>query len=276
LVQDEHPLAETHREKLLELGCDNTENGQESYMDYVWRPKRKPAEVISDFGSLSVPIEQVFNLFPWIRPRSFSIASYAPGQRIEIVAALVRYKTIMKEERFGLCSRWFEDLWPCAQVSIRVDRGTMRPEIIPDGPVVLMCAGTGIAPMLSLIHKIALMPVKPLTYLFFGCRKKSADALFLQDLQKLDWLKVFCEGSRDGPKGAAKVYLPNILLQQSALLYPCLLHPQSQWLLSGNSKLPAGVKKALSEIINSSTTIDGQSFVKNLILSERFFSETWS
>lgn len=276
MIQDEHPLAKTHREKLLELGCDNTEDGQESYMDYVWKPKRKPAEVISDFGSLAVPIEQLFNLFPWIKPRSFSIAAYAPGQRIEIVAALVRYKTVMKEERCGLCSRWFEDLQPGAQVSIRVDRGTMRPEIIPNGPIVLMCAGTGIAPMLSLIQKIALMPVKPLTYLFFGCRKKSADALFLQDLQKLDWLRVFCEGSRDGPKGTAKLYLPDILLQQSALLHPFLLHPRSQWLLSGNSKLPAGVKMALSEIINSGTTIDGQSLVQNLVLSKRFFSETWS
>lgn len=275
-VQDNHPLAEAHREKLLELGVSNTEDGQESYMDYVWRPKRKPAEVITDFGSLLVPIEQVFNLFPWIKPRSFSIASYAPGRRIEVVAALVRYKTSMKVDRFGVCSRWFEELQPGTNVLIRVDRGTMRPEISSETPMILMCSGTGLAPMLSIIQKTALLPVKPPVLLFFGCRKKEADALFLKDLQSLDWLRVFCEGSRDGPKGVAKVYLADILLQQSELVHSFLMHPNSQWFLSGNSKLPTSVKKALADIVNSRSQLEGESFVKNLVLSKRLFCETWS
>lgn len=278
LVSPTHSLAEAHREKLLELGCDQTDLGLDSHLDYIWRPKRKPVEALADFQSIqAVPLEWILDLFPWIRPRSFSIASYAPGDHVDLAVALVRYRTVMAEERVGLCSRWLEELAPSAQLRLAINAGSMRPVVDPEVPLILLCAGTGIAPMLSILDKIAMAPSKPPVYLFFGCRKRTGDALFIDDLiQKHAWLRVFCVGSRDGVKGVAKVYLPDILRKHADLVADLLLQPRSQWYLSGNSKLPAGVKKALGEIVAARLAVDGPEFVQRLVQSKRFHSETWS
>lgn len=277
LVSPNHPLAEAHHEKLLELGADLSEVGLDSYLDYAWRPKRKPAEVLLDFQSVKIPFEWILELFPWIKSRSFSIASYAPGERVDVVVALVRYKTIMAEERVGLCSQWLESIGPDAQLQVSINTGSMRPAINPQIPLVLLCSGTGIAPMLSIIEKISLASERPPVYLFFGCRKRSGDALFINELAgKYPWVHCFCVGSRDGPKGVAKAYLADILRQNSDLVAELLLHPQSQWYLSGNSKLPASVKKALGEIADSRLPISGSEFIQRLVQNRRFHSETWS
>jgi len=246
-------------------------------LDYVWRPKRKPAEVIGDFSSLSIPLGLVFELFPWIRPRSFSIASYAPRKEIVLLVALVRYKTIMKDERVGLCSQWMETLPLGSSVPLSVSKGTMPlGQLSADSPLVLMCAGTGLAPMLSIIERVKLMPVKPKVYLFFGCRKVGKDSFFLGELKNLEWLQVFCVGSRDGARGASKVYLQGILTSQYDLVSGLLLEPKSRWFLSGNSKLPGAVKKVLAGIIRDVYRLDGPEFIRQMALSGRFHTETWS
>ena len=57
--------------------------GQEDLFDYCNRPRRNRLEALFDFHHVHVPFECLFDLFPPIRPRAFSIASSGralPGQ----------------------------------------------------------------------------------------------------------------------------------------------------------------------------------------------------
>lgn len=278
-VSDSHPLAGDHRRKLWEIGCDRGKDGMDSYLDYVWRPKRRPVEVLEDFRSVKLSVDLVFDLFPWIKPRSFSIASYLPKQEVHLLSALVGYKTVMKKDRVGLCSRWFTTLQPGSRIKMSINTGSMRlpDELTPATPILLLCAGTGLAPMLSFLGKLDRFGSRPSTYLFYGCRKKASDSLSVTELQAKhrEWLQVFYEGSRDGPKGSPKVYLPDIVKKQADLIFDLLINPKCQIYLSGNSKLPAGVKAAFSEIA-AGRGLDGSGFVQALLASGRFHSETWS
>jgi len=51
------------------------EDAQDEMYDYCQRVKRTICEVLSEFRSARIPREYVFDLFPPLRPREFSIAS---------------------------------------------------------------------------------------------------------------------------------------------------------------------------------------------------------
>ena len=48
---------------------------QDDLYDYTTRVRRTIAEVLADFRHLRIPREYVFDVFPPLRPREFSIAS---------------------------------------------------------------------------------------------------------------------------------------------------------------------------------------------------------
>lgn len=54
--------------------------------EYVQRPRRTILEVLLDFRHAKVPKEYIFDLFPLMRPREFSIAS-----SIKVRSALIRH-----------------------------------------------------------------------------------------------------------------------------------------------------------------------------------------
>ena len=54
---------------------------QDELYEYVTRVKRTIREVLAEFRSVRIPKEYIFDLFPLLRPRQFSIASSARVSR---------------------------------------------------------------------------------------------------------------------------------------------------------------------------------------------------
>lgn len=50
-------------------------HAQDELYEYCQRPRRMIREVLEEFRSARIPREYVFNVFPPLRPRQFSIAS---------------------------------------------------------------------------------------------------------------------------------------------------------------------------------------------------------
>lgn len=246
-----------HREKLEEL---SSAKGLDLYLDYVYRPKRTPAEVLSDF-SLIIPVEYIFDLFPLQRPREYSIASFSQGE-VHICAAIVEYRTSLKKSRMGVCSRWFVNLKSDEHVFLGIRHGTwtLPP---PTTPVILIAAGTGIAPMRAIIQARSPAP----TYLFFGCRYLKRDYHYSEEWKSFEGLRVFALGSRDEP--GARRHIDQLLLKNSNLIKQ-LIDVGAIVYMAGNSKLPTLIKKTLSMICND------EELPKILERSNRLFIEAWS
>jgi len=105
-----------HRERLLEF--TNPVYTDEFY-DYTTRPRRSILEVLQDFPSVKVPWKVATSFFPIIRGREYSIATggslatYHKDHnfiRFQIIVALVKYRTVLKKIRQGLCSRYLASL----------------------------------------------------------------------------------------------------------------------------------------------------------------------
>lgn len=168
------------REKLLQLA---SAQGQEALFNYANRPKRTILEVLRDFhkAAAHLNLDILFELFDFIRTRSFSIASCPEHGTLDLLVAVVEYKTIISAPRQGLCSNWLKALRCGDRIRVVTKPGTIR---IPDDlttPIVMVGPGTGLAPFRSLLLKRFYQTKdKPTATeapytLFFGCRGEMLD-----------------------------------------------------------------------------------------------------
>ena len=118
---------ERERERLMEFS--QVENIDDLYT-YCHRPRRTAIEVLQDFPltTARLPFDYVFDLFPTIRARSFSIASspIVHPNRIQLLVAVVRYKTIISIPRDGLCSNYLAGLQPGDHIVMRVSSSSFN------------------------------------------------------------------------------------------------------------------------------------------------------
>lgn len=119
--------SELEKEKCIEF---TTAEGQNDLYNYCNRPKRNITEVLRDFPHAveNLTIEMMFEIFPPIKSRSFSIASSAIAcdNQIQILVAVVKYKTKLVKERLGLCSNWLANLTVGSKVPIWIKKGSFR------------------------------------------------------------------------------------------------------------------------------------------------------
>jgi sulfite reductase alpha subunit-like flavoprotein len=205
---------EFHRDRLLEF--TDPEYIDELY-DYTTRPRRSILEVLQEFESVKIPWQRVCSIIPALRGRQFSIASAMNPSaaaekktKIELLIAIVKYKTVIKRLRQGVCTRYVASLASGQDLTVTLSKGGLgvtKQEITK--PVVMVGPGTGVAPMRALIYQRMLWrqelglsnadQAKDL--LFFGCRNAESDYFFKDEWQALKDknvpLDVFAAFSRD-------------------------------------------------------------------------------
>lgn len=205
---------EFHRERLLEF--TNPEYIDELY-DYTTRPRRSIVEVLQEFESVHIPWQRVCSIIPALRGRQFSIASAQPPwataenrTRIELLIAIVKYRTVIKRIRQGVCTRYVASLRPGQDISVTLQKGGLRvTKAETEKPIVMIGPGTGVAPMRALTYQRKYWREEsqgaPASSgrdtLFFGCRNAEADFFFKDEWNKFKDegmpLDVFTAFSRD-------------------------------------------------------------------------------
>ncbi|KAL6150605.1 NAPDH-dependent diflavin reductase [Exserohilum turcicum] len=211
---------EFHKARLLEF--TDPQYIDELY-DYTTRPRRSILEVLQEFESVKIPWQRVCSIIPTLRGRQFSIASAMNPSaelegktQIELLIAIVKYKTVIKRIRQGVATRYIASFTPGQEITVTLSQGGLgvsKEEM--ENPVVMIGPGTGVAPMRSLIYQRMIWReqlkqaqnghvqeqemVKDL--LFFGCRNAESDYFFKDEWAQLRSdgvpLEVFVAFSRD-------------------------------------------------------------------------------
>lgn len=172
---------ELEKEKLLEL---SSAQGQEDLFTYVNRPRRTILEVLRDFhkATSKLNLQILFEIFQFIKTRSFSIASCYQYGQLDLLVAVVEYKTIISTPRKGLCSNWLKSLECGDRIRAVIKKGTFQFTENPSQPIVMVAPGTGLAPFRSLLleklHHIENHSSEKNDFqysLFFGCRGEKLD-----------------------------------------------------------------------------------------------------
>uniref|UniRef100_A0A182N6W8 NADPH-dependent diflavin oxidoreductase 1 n=1 Tax=Anopheles dirus TaxID=7168 RepID=A0A182N6W8_9DIPT len=263
---------ELEREKLTEF---SQYEGQEELFSYANRPRRTILEVLQDFphATKSLTPEALFELFQPMKPRAFSIASAVESGRLQILVAVIEYRTKLSVPRRGLCSHWLKRLQPGDVINAWVRKSTFQLPTDNKIPLVMIGPGTGLAPFRGILQERELSdnPCSAPLALFFGCRSSTADFHCEEDLKRMEhsgMLQLFCAFSRDQPD---KVYVQHLIRKEGVLLKKLLVENGGYVLLSGSSKnMPQAVKEALVEAIGD------EQYIEEMIKANRYQEETWA
>lgn len=279
-----------HKERLLEF--TDPQYIDELY-DYTTRPRRSILEVLQEFHSIKIPWSWAANVLPELRGRQFSIASGGSRKHtsegrtnFELLVAIVKYKTVIKTIRQGVCTRFLAGLPAGTCMNVMLQKGGLNIQKSEAAkPVVMIGPGTGLAPMRSLIWeryqwRLA-MPSMNLgeTVLFYGCRNQEADFFYNEEWKALKEtmpLKVYTAFSRDQK---AKLYVQDVLVQQAELVYD-LLHSQCGmvYVCGSSGKMPKAVRIALVNIFQSKGKMEesvAEDYLQTMEKQGRYKQETW-
>ena len=286
-------------DRLKELGQAFTPDAVDDFYDYVNRPRRTLIEVLGDFPCTTsfIPAEQWINILPGpLSARPYSIASASPT--IELLVAVVTYRTRMLTPRRGLCSTY---LARC-KVGTRIPAWISKPsygfdftytlsgsESNPPPPCILVGPGTGVAPFRALIQyrnkPSSSTSSKAFNVLFFGCRFSYRDFYFEDEWKALEaqgCLQLVTAFSREGGRittAKNRTYVQHKIREHCDLVWSVLGEAQGSVFIAGNAKsMPEAVREAIVEAVQKGgglTPYEAESFVNNLGSSGRYQTEVW-
>ncbi|QEU61719.1 Tah18 [Kluyveromyces lactis] len=269
-------LLEQQRDKLRQFGYG--QDLQDLY-DYCNRPRRSVLEVIQDFEFLKLPWEFALDYLPMIKPRFYSISSAPSDPNVELTIAIVRYKTLLRKVRKGLCTNYLFTLTENDTVRYKLQNNHLLHKDIIGKPIIMTSPGVGLAPMKCLIESNLFKD----QYLFFGNRMKDKDFLYEDTLsmwEKEGKINLFTCFSRDPINSPHAKYVQDQLWNQSSLIADLILKKSAIIYICGSSgKMPVQVRLTIVEILkkhgNFENAEEAEHYLKEMERTDRYMQETW-
>lgn len=224
-----------------------------------------------------------------------------PLKEAHICYAVVKYLTLMKEPRRGVCTSYLASLAHGAHVAVWLRKGCLRPPPL-QAPLLMVGPGTGVAPFRAFVQsrqaalcaatgtpaalsasvKAPAAGAPAPAHLFFGCQRARVDFLYeaewAEHLKRGSLQRLHCAFSRDGPD---KVYVQHLMTepQTAAIIWRLLATPDAHVYIAGAAnQMPKDVCSALREvaILHGGLDEEGASrMLKTLEAEGRLQRETW-
>ena len=179
-------------ELLTMSGLD--EAGREAYRERVGARRRSVLELLDDFPSCDLPFNVYLELLPPMRPRYYSISSSpAVASSCHLTVGVLHGPARSGDGYFnGVASNHLATSMEGSTQFTFVRKPTIpfRPPANPHVPMIMIGAGTGMAPFRGFLQERAAMaekgvPVGP-SILFYGCRNTENDFLYADELKAFE------------------------------------------------------------------------------------------
>ena len=170
-----------------------------SYADQVLTKRLSVLDVLEKYRDIKLSLSQFLHMLPAMRVRQYSISSsplWNP-ERVTLTVSVLEGPAISgrEDEFLGVASNFLANLRPGdkVQVAVRSSNAAFHPPSDPLVPMVMFCAGSGLAPMRGFIQERAAQKQSgrevAKSLLFFGCRSPKEDYLY-SDSDLAEWVKL--------------------------------------------------------------------------------------
>ena len=214
-------------------------------------------------------------------PRLYSISSSleSVGEEVHATVSVVRYEKNGRK-RVGACSSYLADgIELDSQVPIYIDKNPSFKLPANGSKIIMVGAGTGIAPYRAFMQERESHGLKGNSWLFFGDRRFNADFLYQvewQKLLKLNYLeKLDVAFSRDQKE---KIYVQHKLIENQKEVFNWIKNGAHFYLCGDMKYMAKDVNKTLLEIIQTQGGISeeqAEKYLKNLKREKRFQTDVY-
>ncbi len=238
-------------------------------------------DLLDDFPSSfsAQDLADVLRAFP-ARLYSISSSQAAVGDEVHVTVSTVRYSN-KGRLRGGACSTYLADrieIDSPVAVFIEKNPAFKLPEN-EETPVILIGAGTGVAPYRAFLQHREANNQKGKTWLFFGERRFHSDFLYQVEWQKLlkdGYLeKIDVAFSRDQEE---KIYVQNRLIEKQKEVFEWLKNGANIYLCGDMKQMAHDVQKALLRIFETQggmTEEKALEYLKTLKKEKRFQTDVY-
>ncbi|MYL19150.1 assimilatory sulfite reductase (NADPH) flavoprotein subunit [Halobacillus litoralis] len=260
----------TSNEKLQEILAS-----KETLQTYI--EGRDLLDLLADFGPWELGAEELIQQLRKIPPRLYSIASSrkANPDEVHLTIGTVRYESHGRP-RLGVCSgQCAERMEPGGNVSVFVQKNSNF-KLPEDGsaPVIMVGAGTGIAPYRAFLEEREELGAEGNTWLFFGEQHFTTDFLYQTEWQR--WLKdgvlsrMDVAFSRDNEE---KVYVQHRMTERSRELFEWLEAGAYLYVCGDEKHMAKDVHQALVSIVqreSGRSLEEAEAYVADLRQQKRY------
>jgi sulfite reductase (NADPH) flavoprotein alpha-component len=238
---------------------------RQAMMDYA--TGRDILDLLQTFSSLKALGVEFLSLLSPLAPRYYSIASapVAVGNRIHLVVKLVTYlpevdSRLANRRHYGVASYMVSQLQAEDEVEGDIKPNpTFKLPLDSSIPIIMIGAGTGIAPYIGFIQQRVADKTSGQNTLFFGETHQACSFLFsdyLQRCQKVGQLDLFTAFSRDQ---AEKNYVQDVMQQQAENLWKQIEQGAIIYICGDQYSLAKSVENTWIELIMQFDKVDSES-----------------
>jgi cytochrome P450/NADPH-cytochrome P450 reductase len=271
----------------LESFAGDDADSHARYTEHVFTPNRSVLDLLDAFPACEVPFEVFLDMLPPLRPRYYSISSspMADPEVCSITAGVLRGPARSGVGTFtGICSGHLSIVPEngTAFVFVREPSIPFRPPENPHVPMIMIGAGTGLAPFRGFLQERAILQQQGVpiarSLLFFGCRRPDTDMLYADELSKYEERGVVRVENAYSRADARCRYVQDAMLDSSDEVWS-LLQQDAVVLVCGNAGTMApGVRSALQKIFRAHTGAgesDAEAWLAGLRSADRYLEDIW-
>jgi cytochrome P450/NADPH-cytochrome P450 reductase len=251
-------------------------------------PYRSQLDLLEEFPACSLPFEIYLDMLPPLRPRYYSISSspLVDAEVCSITTGVLRVPARGGDGEFrGICSNHLAVLAPNSTLFTFVREPTIafRPPADPGVPMIMVGAGTGLAPFRGFLQDRAATAERGTavgtSLLFFGCRDPEQDQLYADELRDLTKLAsttlrtVFSGRPKDGRR-----YVQHEMLHRHDEVWDFVERGAAIFVCGNANTMAPGVRAALADIYRQHTggsSAQAQDWLADLRAQDRFLEDIW-
>jgi len=272
--------------KTLETLTSDDPKGKEMYRN-MSEDMVNHVDVLKAFPSARPPLDQLMNMIPVIKPRSYSIASspLMHPDAIELCVVAVDWEVPSKAEtRFGLCTSYMKTQAAGATVMCSVKASSIVLPADDKAPIIMAGMGTGLAPWRALTqHKVmqkqAGIEVGP-CWFFYGARKAATEYLYREEFEKYEAMGVLHMRTAFSRDQARKIYVQHRITENAEDVYRMMEHENGSFYVCGSSRnVPEDIYNAMKEVMMVAGKMnkdDASASLSSYKMDGRYTVEAWS
>jgi cytochrome P450/NADPH-cytochrome P450 reductase len=272
-------------ELLAMSGLDDA--GREAYRKRVAAPRRSVLELLDDFPSCDLPFNVYLELLPPMRPRYYSISSSpAVASSCHLTVGVLHGPARSGDGYFnGVASNHLGSSMEGSTQFVFVRKPTIpfRPPANPHTPMIMVGAGTGMAPFRGFLQERAALAEKGvpvgMSVLFYGCRNADHDMLYADELKNFETsgiTEVQVAFSRE--PGQPRTFVQQLIEREGGQVWDLISGGAVIYVCGNANTMAPGVRAALMSIYRARTNgadPSAEDWLQGLRDADRYLEDIW-